>query len=117
MLSHVWMPCCCEISCTFSSSQVSLKMLVLNQTYEDVIQTTESGLAAKWQRAGGQVDPQNCMSDDTLDFQQYVILQKHLQKSDKSQEIWGRSISAFLYPSIGRADEGRMILLADMVRP
>ena len=94
-----------------------LKMLMLSQTYKDVTQTIKSGLAAKGQRAGGQVDPQNCTSEDTLDFQQYVILQKHLQKSDKAQEIRDRSIFAFLYASVGRADEGRMIFLADMVRP
>ena len=97
--------------------QVSVKMLMNNQTYKDVVQTTKSRLAAKGQRAGGQVDPQNCTAEDTLDFQQYVTLQKHLQKSAAAEEIRDRSIFAFLYASVGRADEGRMIFLADMVRP
>lgn len=103
--------------CFVDSTQVSVKMLMYNQTYKDVVQTTKSRLAAKGQRAGGQVDPQNCTSEDTLEFQQYVILQKHLQKSDKYEEIRDRSIFAFLYASVGRADEGRMIFLADMIKP
>ena len=80
--------------------QVSVKMLMNNQTYKDVVQTTKSRLAAKGQRAGGQVDPQNCTAEDTLDFQQYVTLQKHLQKSAAAEEIRDRSIFAFLYASV-----------------
>lgn len=92
-------------------------MLMYNQTYKDVVQTTKSRLAAKGQRAGGHVDPQNCTAEDTLTFLQYVTLQKPLQKSPKLQEARDRSIFAFLYASVGRADEGRMIFLADMVSP
>ena len=104
-------------SCCFGRVQVSVKMLMNNQTYKDVVQTTKSKLAAKGQRAGGNVDPQNCTAEDTLTLEQYITLMKHLQKSDQLEEIRDRSIFAFLYASVGRADEGRMIFLADVVRP
>ena len=97
--------------------QVAVKMLLDNQTYKDVMKTTKNRLAAKGQRQGGLVDPQKCTTEDTLDYGQYITLQTHLQGSASAEEIRDRSIFAFLYASIGRADEGRMIYLADMVKP
>jgi len=88
-----------------------------DQNYKDAYSTIKNNLAAKGRRQGGLVDPQNNTCQDTISFPQYIKLTGHLQKSAIAERIRDRSIYTHMYSSVGRADEGRMVYLADMVAP
>ncbi len=97
--------------------QVRVQKLGNDAAYLGAYTTIKNRLSAKGSRPTGNVDPQNNTTEDTITADQYHKLMKLLLASDKPEWLRDRSIFAHLYASVGRADEGRMIFLADMMSP
>lgn len=94
-----------------------IQKLVNDASYQAAYTTIKNRLSAKGSRPTGNVDPQNNTAEDTITHDQYHKLMKLLLGSEKPAWLRDRSIFAHLYASVGRADEGRMIFLADMLPP
>lgn len=88
-----------------------------DDTYLAAYTTIKNNMSEKGKRPTGNEDPQNNTIEDTLNAHQYLKLMKLLSASNKPECIRDRSIFAYLYSSIGRADEGRMIHIADIMSP
>lgn len=97
--------------------QVRVQKLGNDAAYQAAYTTIKNRLSAKGSRPTGNVDPQNNTAEDTITPDQYHKLMKLLLRSDKPEWLRDRSMFAHLYASVGRADEGRMIFLADMLSP
>ncbi len=97
--------------------QVSLSSLKDDTTYGAVYDTLKNNMAAKGMRPSGGVDPQDNTVEDTLTIGQHTKLMKLLLASPSATALRDRSSFAYLYASVGRADDGRMIFLADMMSP
>jgi hypothetical protein len=97
--------------------QVRIQKLGNDATYQAAYTTIKNRLSTKGSRPTGNVDPQNNTAEDTITPDQYHKLMKLLLASEKPEWLRDRSIFAHLYASVGRADEGRMIFLADMMSP
>lgn len=97
--------------------QVTNKKLKDDATYNAAYTTIKNNLAAKGVRPSGGVDPQDNTVEDTLTYTQYTKLMRMLLGSERADCIRDRSNFAYLFSSCGRADEGRMIFLSDMMSP
>lgn len=97
--------------------QVQYTRLTEDAAYGAAYGTIKNRLAEKGKRPSGGEDPQNNTTEDTLTVSQYLRLMKHLLSSDRAVCLRDKSIFAYLYASVGRADEGRMIFLADIMSP
>lgn len=96
---------------------MSLTKLIDDATYEAAYKTIKLNLAAKGERPTGNMDPQHNTTEDTINDQQYQTLMKYLLHSARPECARDRSIFSYLYATVGRADDGRLIFLADMMAP
>jgi hypothetical protein len=56
-------------------------------------------------------------SDDTFSLQQYYDIISHLAHQGTDAAIRNRSIFTHLFACVGRADEGRLLFMPDIMAP
>ena len=96
--------------------QVPLKNLAADAAWKRKYATIKNRLTAKGRRTTHGYLQDNTFAD-TLDAAQYRQLMLHMESIGSSAALRNRALCAWLQASIGRADEGRMIYLADMMLP
>ena len=96
--------------------QVPLPSLMADATFKGKYKTIQNRLIGKGNRPL-HGDPQDNTFADTLDGAQYKRLMAYMLGLPTSAALRQKSLCAWLFASVGRADEGRMIFLSDMMSP
>ena len=90
-------------------------LLLEHPDYKTAYHTIKNNLAKKGQRSVK--DPQGSTCEDTVDQTQYASLCEHLISLPDAAAARNRSIYTNLVASVGRADEGRLTYLPDLMSP
>ena len=96
--------------------QEPLPRLLHDAAFRGKYQTIKNRLIKKGNRPTVG-DPQDNTFADTLDGSQYKQLMDLMLGMDTSAALRQKSLCSWLFASVGRADEGRMIFLSDMMAP
>ena len=114
-------PCCLTVSqihhMTWACCLLQTRKLSDNADYKAAHTTVVNKIRAKSGPVGGNRDPQDNTVADSLSREQYLVLMDHMLHEDEPQSVRDRSVFSWLVQSVGRADEGRMLHLADAVAP
>lgn len=90
-------------------------LLLEHPDYKTAYHTIRNNMAKKGQRSTK--DPHGSACEDTVDQTQYAMLCEHLISQPDAAAARNRSIYTHLVASAGRADEGRLTYLPDLMSP